>query len=144
MVSQHYASSLYYFLLAILTALTQFLIEALFINFALDINECDLGKCSQICINTFGSHICECNDGFELKYGHCLFTENLKTKSDNIDLLFSDQNRIFKLDIQRNYTELIFQMRSVPILEFKILDFDYSYKENLLFLSEFYTNSIYM
>jgi len=35
---------------------------------ALDINECAIenGQCSQLCINTPGSFMCGCQDGFQL------------------------------------------------------------------------------
>ena len=39
--------------------------SALYIS---DVNECSVGNggCSQVCNNTFGSFICDCNEGYEL------------------------------------------------------------------------------
>ena len=34
--------------------------------FLTDINECSLNRCDQICINTMGSFVCECDTGFQL------------------------------------------------------------------------------
>ena len=41
-----------------------------FISILSDIDECSDGthNCSQICTNTNGSFICECNDGYELNF----------------------------------------------------------------------------
>ena len=36
--------------------------------FLLDINECEKSACSQDCINTEGSYICSCRNGYFLKY----------------------------------------------------------------------------
>lgn len=36
-------------------------------NFCEDINECTMNACSQECQNTFGSFVCSCQEGFELK-----------------------------------------------------------------------------
>lgn len=36
----------------------------------LDINECEgVHGCQQICVNTPGSHVCQCSDGFVLTDG---------------------------------------------------------------------------
>ena len=38
-----------------------------------DINECTEGthKCKHKCVNTDGSHYCECSDGYEMKRRGC-------------------------------------------------------------------------
>ena len=38
-----------------------------------DINECAEGthKCEHKCVNTDGSHYCECSDGYEMKRRGC-------------------------------------------------------------------------
>ena len=33
----------------------------------IDINECGLDVCNQICVNTQGSYTCDCNIGYQFK-----------------------------------------------------------------------------
>ena len=43
------------------------IIIIMYIVFLTDINECENnGNCEQICTNTFGSFVCECNPGYQL------------------------------------------------------------------------------
>ena len=43
------------------------IIIIMYIVFLTDINECaNNGTCDQICINTIGSFVCECNLGYQL------------------------------------------------------------------------------
>lgn len=44
--------------------------------FCVDIDECDMFYCNQLCINTFGSYVCSCKAGFKLVDGfNCIEIE---------------------------------------------------------------------
>lgn len=105
-----------------------------------DINECELGRCKHSCENTHGSYICNCNEGYTLKFGHCV--DNTSISESN--LLYCDQNRIFKHNLYSNYSEILYQSENSVKRPFKISDFDFSIKKSLLFYSEYYSSSIYM
>ena len=109
-------------------------------TFIKDIDECELGRCKHSCENIYGSYICNCNEGYVLKYGHCI--DNTSISESN--LLYSDQNRIFKINLYNNYSEILYRSENTTKKSFKISDFDYSNKKNLLFFSEYYSSSIYM
>ena len=88
-----------------------------------DINECandSLNGCNQICTNTIGSFLCECNSGYELgdDLMTCsgLYNNIMPHLSTFVIIVFPDKQKMFTYNYKKVCTSIIHNYFFLQIL----------------------------
>ncbi|XP_071822844.1 low-density lipoprotein receptor-related protein 2-like isoform X2 [Apostichopus japonicus] len=100
-----------------------------------DINECDkLGVCSQFCTNTHGGFVCRCAEGYTVipDRGRCVHTDPSPPM-----MFVSTSYNIIQYNLLNQESDLFIRWRHA-------LAFDWDIRDDLLFLSDFRENAIYV